>query len=49
MRKIKNGMTNVHLIDIQPLTIDKIEKIIFEDYVLELSEDSKQSILNIYQ
>ncbi len=49
MRKIKNGMTNVHLIDIQPLTIDKIEKIIFEDYVLELSEDSKQSILKSRQ
>ena len=34
-------MPKVHLIDIQPLSIDKIEKIINEDYSLELSEDSK--------
>ena len=38
-------MPKVHRIDIQPLSIEQIEKIINENYSLELSEDSKAKIL----
>jgi len=38
-------MSKVHLIDTQPLSIDKIENIINENYSLELSKDSIQHIL----
>jgi len=42
-------MPKVHLIDKQPLSIDKIEIIINEEYSLQLSEDSKQRILKSRQ
>ena len=38
-------MPKVHLIDNQPLYIDKIEKLVTEDYVLDLSENAKRKIL----
>lgn len=38
-------MPQVHLIDIQPLSIDTIENIMNENYILELSEGSKRNIL----